>query len=282
MADTPPARLRLIQISDTHISARHGHFAANTAAMRAWLVGQAADLIVNTGDLSMDGAAGGADLDAAAAWHRGLGAPVRSVPGNHDVGDCAALRPDQTVTDDRLAAWRERIGPDRWVLDAAGWRLIGLNAMLFATGHAEERAQFDWLAETVAHPGPIALFLHKPLFIDHPDEGARGYWTVAPAPRRRLLDILSGRDVALIASGHLHIHRQGGFGPSRHVWAPSAAFVVGDTQEELGGARRLGAIEHVFSPARVESRFVRPAGLTDLPIDPVIGTIYPRLAPAQA
>ena len=282
MCPTRSASLRVVQISDTHISTRHQHFAANNAAMRAWVAAQNADLIINTGDLSMDGAADAADLDAAAAWHRSLGAPVHSVPGNHDVGDSAALRPDQTVDDRRLAAWRDRIGPDRWVVEAAGWRLIGLNAMLLGTGHAEEEAQFAWLTGAAAHAGPIALFLHKPLFIDNADKSPRGYWTVPPAPRRRMLDILAGRAVTLIASGHLHCHRQRQIGTAQHLWAPSAAFVVGDMQEDLGGARRLGAIEHVFSPAGVESRYVRPDGLSDLPIDPVAHTIYPPLVAGQA
>jgi alkaline phosphatase D len=275
MSPTQAPSLRVIQISDTHISTRHDHFAANVAAMRAWVTAQNADLIINTGDVSMNGAGDTADLDAAAAWHRDLGAPVHSVPGNHDVGDSAALRPDQALDDARLAAWRDRIGPDRWQVDAAGWRLIGLNAMLLGTGHAQEEQQFAWLAEAVAHTGPIALFLHKPLFIVNADEAAAGYWTVPPAPRHRVLDILAGGEVLLIASGHLHIHRQRRIGITRHVWAPSSAFVVAEMQEDLGGARRLGAIEHVFSLAGVDSRHVRPEGLADLPIDPVIDTIYP-------
>ena len=96
-----------------------------------------------------------------------------------------------------------------------------------------------------------------------------------PAPRRLVLDILADRPVMLIASGHLHIHRQRRIGITQHVWAPSSAFVVAEMQEDLGGARRLGVLEHIFSPAGAESRLVRPEGLVDLPIDPVIDTIYP-------
>lgn len=277
-----PATLRVIQISDTHISTRHAHFAANVAAMRHWVAAQRADLIVNTGDLSMDGAADPADLEAAAEWHRDLGCPVLSVPGNHDVGDSPALRPDQQVTAARLTAWRARIGPDRWVLDRAGWRLVGLNAMLLGSDHEEEALQFEWLEEAVAHRGPIALFLHKPLFVDDPAEPAHGYWTVPPAPRRRLLDIIAAAEVALIASGHLHAHREAQFGPTRHVWAPSSAFVVGAMQPDLPGTRRLGAVEHRFSAAGVTSRPVGPEGLADLPIDPVVDAIYPRPTAAPA
>jgi len=268
--------MRIIQISDTHLSATHAHFAANTTAFRAWLAAQQADLIVHTGDLAMDGAADPADLAMAAAWNTGLGIPVVSVPGNHDVGDAATIRPDQAVDDDRLAAWRAHLGADRWSVDRDGWRLIGLNAMLLGTGHAEEEAQFDWLAQALVGAGPIALFLHKPLFIDAPDEGPRGYWTVTPEPRRRLLGLLAGSRVRLIGSGHLHIHRHLHVDGIDHVWGPAASFVCGDSQEDLGGARRLGAVVHTFGADRVESHFVRPVGLEDLTIEPVQRIIYPR------
>lgn len=269
--------MRLIQLSDTHISARHRMFAPNTAAIAAWLRQNAAELIVHTGDMAMDGAGDGDDLDAAAAWHARLGGRLRAVPGNHDVGDTEAIKPTQVVNDARLAAWRSRLGPDWWMDDRGGWRLIGLNAMLLGTGHPEEQRQFAWLADAVATPAPIAVFLHKPLFIDHAEEGPRGYWTVLPAPRRRLLDLFATARVRLIASGHLHIHRDAMIGGVRHVWGPSAAFVCGDSQEqELGGSRRLGLVEHVFGENDVTSRFIRPDDLTDHAIEPHLETLYPR------
>lgn len=269
--------MRLIQLSDTHVSARHRMFDANTDATAAWLRENAPELIVHTGDMAMDGAGDASDLDAAAAWHARLGAQLRAVPGNHDVGDTAAIKPGQVVNDERLAAWRTRLGPDWWAEDRGGWRLIGLNAMLLGTGHAEEERQFAWLADAVATAAPIAVFLHKPLFIDHAEEGPRGYWTVLPAPRRRLLALFASARVRLIASGHLHIHRDVVIGGIRHVWGPSAAFVCGDSQEPgLGGARRLGLVEHVFDADDVASRFIRPEDLTDHTIEPHLEALYPR------
>ncbi len=269
--------MRLIQLSDTHVSARHRMFEANIEATATWLRENAPELIIHTGDMAMDGAGDASDLDAAAAWHARLGAQLRAVPGNHDVGDTLAIKPEQVVNDARLEAWRSRLGPDYWVEDRGGWRLIGLNAMLLGTGHAEEARQFAWLAEVIATPAPIAVFLHKPLFIDHEDEGPRGYWTVTPGPRRQLLNLFSTARVRLIASGHLHIHRDVMFGDTRHVWGPSASFVCGESQEpELGGSRRLGLVEHVFSADSVTSRFIRPEDLTDHTIEPHQQTLYPR------
>ncbi len=268
--------MRIIQISDTHLSAAHPHFAANNEAIRTWLAAEQPDLIVHTGDLAMDGAADEADHAIAATWNSGFRAPVLSVPGNHDVGDVAAIRPDQTVDAVRLAAWRKHHGPDRWLLDRAGWRLVGLNAMLLGSGHEEEEAQFAWLTTALATDHPVALFLHKPLFIDGPDEGPRGYWTVTPEPRRRLLALMDRARVRLVASGHLHIQRSLHLDGIDHVWGPAASFVCGASQEDLGGARLLGAVVHEFGAERVTSRFIRPTGLDDFTIEPVIDVIYPR------
>jgi 3',5'-cyclic AMP phosphodiesterase CpdA len=268
--------MRIIQISDTHLSANHDFFHANNHAITKWLADQQADLIVHTGDLGMDCAGTLEDLHVAADWLSGFAAEIVCVPGNHDVGDRVAVKPSQPVNDVRLTQWRDVIGPDYWSLDQGGWRLIGLNAMLFDTAHPAEEEQFAWLANTISTSLPVAVFLHKPLFIDHREEGPRGYWTVPPEPRRRLLALLDQTHVRLIASGHLHIHRQRAFGDTMHVWGPAASFVCGESQEDLGGARQLGVVEHLFDGDSVTSRFIRPDGLEDLLIDPVQHVIYPR------
>jgi 3',5'-cyclic AMP phosphodiesterase CpdA len=268
--------MRVIQVSDTHLSASHEHFSNNNRAVTRWLCAQQADLIVHTGDLGMDCAGTLEDLHLAADWVSGFATELVCVPGNHDVGDRIAVKPSQPVNDERLAQWRDVIGPDYWSLDQGGWRLIGLNAMLFDTGHPAEEQQFSWLETTLSTRLPAAVFLHKPLFVEHRDEGPRGYWTVPPEPRRRLLSLLDQANVKLIASGHLHIHRERAFGDTTHVWAPAASFVCGESQEDLGGSRQLGVMEHLFEGDSVTSRFIRPDGLEDLLIDPVQHAIYPR------
>ena len=110
--------------------------------------------------------------------------------------------------------------------------------------------------------------------IDALDEGPCGYWTVAPAPRKRLAALLEGREVRLIASGHLHIQRHKEIDGVSHVWAPASSFVVGAAQQDLGGERILGYAEHVFDGEEVTSRFVRPDGVEELLLDPVAKEIY--------
>ena len=268
--------MRVIQVSDTHLSASHEHFSRNNLAVTQWLCAQQADLIVHTGDLGMDCAGTLEDLHLAADWISGLATELVCVPGNHDVGDRVEIKPSQPLNDARLAQWRDVIGPDYWSMDQGGWRLMGLNAMLFDTGHPGEEQQFTWLESTLSTRLPVAVFLHKPLFVEHLEEGPRGYWTVPPQPRRRLLALLDQANVKLIASGHLHIHRERAFGDTTHVWGPAASFVCGESQEDLGGVRQLGVMEHLFEGDSVTSRFLRPDGLEDLLIDPVQHEIYPR------
>src|SRR5260370_39324883 len=64
------------------------------------------------------------------------------------------------------------LGEDRWQFEAAGWYLIGLNSLIMNTGLASEAEQFDWLASQLAgaRGKPVALFLHKPVVLDSPDD----------------------------------------------------------------------------------------------------------------
>jgi 3',5'-cyclic AMP phosphodiesterase CpdA len=266
---------RLVQASDTHVSARHAHFADDVAIVGHGIATAGADLAVVTGDLCMNGAGEPADLAAARSWLAGLGAPCLCVPGNHDVGDTPTIRPDQTIDDARLAAWRDHFGADRWIRDVEDWRLIGLDAMLFDSAHAEEEAQYAFLADAARTDRRLALFLHKPLFIERIDEPARGYWTVLPGPRARLIEALGDADLGLVASGHLHIAAERRIDGVVHFWAPSASFVCGPIQEDLGGSRFVGYGEHLFDGRTVRSRFVRPQGVGDREIDPVHDEIYP-------
>jgi 3',5'-cyclic AMP phosphodiesterase CpdA len=273
--------VRIVQVSDTHLSRTHQDFADNNKRIAASIAALKPDLIIHTGDVSMNGAGDARDFDVSRGWIDALPAETLLVPGNHDVGDLPTIKAEQPVDARRLEIWQDAFGMDRWVRDIPGWRLIGLDAMLCGTGLAEEESQFEWLAQAVDTCWPIALFMHKPLCIDDTLEGPCGYWTVAPEPRRRLLALIDAAPVRMIATGHLHIHRQARIAGITHVWGPAASFVCGASQEDLGGGRRLGVIEHTFSNDGVESRYLRADGLEDLQIEPVIDRIYPKSAVAQ-
>jgi 3',5'-cyclic AMP phosphodiesterase CpdA len=255
--------MRIIQISDTHLSRGKPHFADNWPPLEAWIAAQNPDLVIHTGDVTVDGADVEDDLRYAAELMRHLGVRFRAVPGNHDVGD--AGHPRQPVTDERLARWRAYFGPDWWVEDVEGVRLIGLDAMLLGSGNREEAAQATWLDAVMEDSGgrKIAWFLHRPLFLDNPDEADPGYWSVKPESFSRLIALIRRRSVALVASGHLHKAHQTVCDGTRYVWAPASSFLVGpEIQPPMPGEKRLGAVLYELDGAALEPSIIDVPGLT--------------------
>ncbi|MBV8937301.1 MAG: metallophosphoesterase [Alphaproteobacteria bacterium] len=270
--------MRIIQVSDTHLSPGKRQFAGNWPPLAAWIADQAPDLVIHTGDVTVDGADIEEDLRHAAALMRSLGVRFRAVPGNHDVGDPG--HPRQPVTTERLGRWRAHFGPDRWFEDTEGVRLIGLNAMLLGSGEAEEEVQAAWLDAVMdgADGRRTAWFLHRPLFIDSPDEPDTGYWSVKPQSRARLLELARRHSVALIASGHLHRAHEFRHDGCLYLWAPASAFLVGPGMNAppMPGENRLGAVVYTIDAALLEAEIVHVPGLVPYLIDDVVDEVYPR------
>ncbi|HEY1259122.1 MAG TPA: metallophosphoesterase [Stellaceae bacterium] len=268
--------MRIIQITDTHLSANKAHFAGNWPPLARWIESEQPDLVIHSGDVTVDGAGLDDDMAHAARLLGDLPVPVRAIPGNHDVGD--ALHHRQPIDKARLARWRAHFGPDRWIEDIAGWRLIGFNALLFGSGLAEEAAQADWIeAVTTGAAGRrVAWFLHKPLFLDSPEEGDSGYWSVKPEPRARLMALLRRHRVALVASGHLHKARDLDRDGTRYLWAPASSFLVGEMQPAMPGEKRLGGVRYELDADGLAAEIVAVPGLVEHWLDPVIQEVYPR------
>jgi 3',5'-cyclic AMP phosphodiesterase CpdA len=268
--------MRIIQISDTHLSPGKTHFTDNWAPLARWIAEQRPDLVIHTGDVTVDGADVEEDLRYCAELMRRLGVRFRAVPGNHDVGD--AGNDHQPVSDERLQRWRAHFGADRWVEDVEDCRLIGFDAMLLGSGEREEALQAGWL-ESVIHDAEgrrIAWFLHRPLFLDSPDEGDTGYWSVKPQPRAGLVQLLRRYSVALVGSGHLHKAHDFMQGGTRYIWAPSSAFLVGPgMQPPMPGARRLGAVVYEIDGSTIGAQIVAVPYLTPHWIDHVAEEVYP-------
>jgi hypothetical protein len=151
--------------------------------------------------------------------------------------------------------------------------------MLFGSGESEEAAQAAWLEAVMegAKGRRIAWFLHRPLFLDTPDEADTGYWSVKPQPRDHLLDLAQRYSVALIASGHLHkahdFYRDG----TRYVWAPATSFLVGPgIQPPMPGEKHLGAVLYELNGPALEAEIIQVPDLVPHWIDGVIDEVYPR------
>ena len=85
------------QISDTHLGARTQLLRANFDRVVQAMDTVRPDLVIATGDVSLDGADQDADMALAQAQFARLSAPVHAVPGNHDVGDHPDRAPRQPV-----------------------------------------------------------------------------------------------------------------------------------------------------------------------------------------
>jgi alkaline phosphatase D len=269
--------LKIIQITDTHFSPSKPHFNGNWEPLADWIEKSGADLVVHTGDLTVDGADKDEDIRFCMDLMRQISVPMLIVPGNHDVGHLPGS--PQPVNATRLARWRDLVGPDYWAEDIANWRLIGLDSLLMGFGDDEEEKQFQWLEEMLDSRGDlrVALFAHKPLFVDAPDEGDTGYWSVRPAPRKRLYDLIAAHDVALFASGHLHWTWQGRYNDTSLIWGPSAAFILRTMEREMPGERLIGAVVHEFGET-IESQIVAVPGMTAYYLDDVVEEVYPHEA----
>jgi 3',5'-cyclic AMP phosphodiesterase CpdA len=276
--------MRVIQISDTHLSPDKPQFVGNWRPLAAWIADRHPDLVIHTGDVTVDGAGTESDLAYTAGLMNALGVRWRAVPGNHDVGDARHAR--QPVNAERLAAWRRHMGPDRWVEDTAqaseGWRLIGLDGMLIDSGEPEEGEQMAWLEQVTAgaQGRRIAWFLHRPLFLENPQESDTGYWSIKPQPRTGLIKLVRQHRVALIASGHLHKARDFAHDGARYIWSPASSFLCGAMQPEMPGEKKLGAVLYDFEDTSFAAEISEVPGLTQYWLDDVIEEVYPR--PAKA
>ena len=272
---------KVVQISDTHISEAKAHFAGNWPLLADWVRAQSPDLVIHTGDVTVDGAEHERELEYCAGLMRGLGIPWLAVPGNHDVGDAKNVH--QPVNEARIARWNRHYGADRWVKDIPGWRLIGLNALLIGSDDPEEHKQDRWLDESLAgaRGRRPAWFLHRPLFIDEPHEGDTGYWSLKPAQRKRFLGLVGEHKVRVVASGHLHKSHRRDLDSTSYVWGPSGGFVVGPKEQPaMPGKAALGAIVYEFAPDRVSIRIEHIPHLVPYVIDDVVHEVYPpRAAP---
>lgn len=272
---------RLTQISDTHLS-RADRFASlteNFHRVSEHVDAGRPDLVVNTGDVSWDGPSNRGDLEFAKQLHAALPVDCRYLPGNHDIGDnptAVGAAPSHSANEKDRASFVEVCGEDRWQFEAAGWRFIGLNSLIMNTGIPSEIEQHEWLASQLsgANGKPIALFLHKPLYLNTPSDVEEASTAIRYVPqpvRGELVKMLDAHDVRLVASGHVHQRRDFTYRHTRHVWAPSAAFILPDRIQDVIGIKETGLVEYCFQPDAFEVRFVRAPGQTDIDLDSLIG-----------
>lgn len=144
------------------------------------------------------------------------------------------------------------------------------------TGIASEIEQHEWLQSQLsgANGKPVALFLHKPLFLDTPGDPEEAGTAVRYVPqpvRGEFVKMLGAHDVRLIGSGHVHQRRDFTYGHTRHVWAPATSFLLPERIQPVIGTKETGLVEYRFQPDAFEVRHVRAPGQADVGLDSLIG-----------
>jgi 3',5'-cyclic AMP phosphodiesterase CpdA len=262
---------RVAHISDTHLSAAKPFFTQNFLRIGAAIADAEPDLVLNSGDISLDGAGTEQDLAAARELHDRLGLKLRFLPGNHDLGDSqdSPGRGEHPINAERRQRYLRHFGPDWWTVDVPGWRLLGINAQLLGSDLAAGREQelFVEAAADMLDGRHLALFLHKPLFDRNADETEITGRFVNPVPRRRLLERLGTAQPALVVCGHVHQYRESWVGPTRHVWGASTGYIIPDRRQPRYGLKEVGYVEHrLHEDGAHDSEFVRVSGVPTLDI----------------
>jgi 3',5'-cyclic AMP phosphodiesterase CpdA len=262
---------RVAQISDTHLSRDKPFFVESFGLVAVAVTASAPDLVLNSGDVSLDGVARESDLAEARRLHDAIALPTRYIPGNHDVGECHDVpgSPEARISPLSRERYLEHFGSDYWRMDVPGWRLLAIDAQLLGSDLEAADAQLHFVEETVASIGDrqLALFVHKPLFDASPAETVVGGRFINPDTRRGLLDAFGTRRPALVASGHVHQYRSTEEAGTHHVWAPSTGFIIPDSRQPRYGEKEVGYVEHRFEADGTHaSRFVKVQGLKRLDI----------------
>lgn len=183
-----------------------------------------------------------------------LHVPLHWVPGNHDIG-----HDTNTPTADSMAHYRDRYGPDRYVVDDAGVTVVVVDTIMWAHPGTlpddlagEPTTQLEWLDgvldEASDRPGPTIVCGHHPLFLDRPDEPDQ-FWTVPASPRMQLLDLCHEHGVSTWLAGHWHRNNVARDGDLEVVVTSSVGLPLGHDPSGLLLVEVSGdALGHRFLP----------------------------------
>ena len=256
---------RLTQVADLHLGAGQAHHLDNWIKVSHWIARERPELVVANGDLIMGDPDEEADYAFAREQLAALPVPCRFLPGNHDIGDNVIFgKMPKRVNDARRARFLEYFGEEHWSFERAGWGFVGLNSQLMGSaGQPAEAEQWRWLERVLAElrPRPIALFLHKPLFLDHPSEPDSDDPTLRQScldseSRARVIDFCRAFGVRLVSTGHKHQTRAFSLDGIYYIWAPSTACVNGPPTTLHWGVREVGFVDYRFTPDGFDHRIV--------------------------
>ena len=266
------SEFRLTHVADLHLGAGQAHHLDNWIKVSHWIARERPDLVVANGDLIMGDPDEEADYALAREQLAALPVTCRFLPGNHDIGDnVISGKMAKRVNDVRRARFLEYFGEEHWSFERAGWGFVGLNSQLMGSaGQPAEAEQWTWLERVLAglRPLPIALFLHKPLFLDHPsepdcDDPTLRQSCIDAESRARMIDLCRAYGVRLVSTrtqapdarflARRHLLHMGAFDGMRERPADDAAL-----GRARGRLRRLPLQAGRFRPSHRRRRFPVP------------------------
>jgi len=276
--------VRVILVSDTHLSRAAPEAEANWDAVLRYVGLAAPDLVIHLGDLTLDGAHSPADLRYGRRQLDRLPVAWHAVPGNHDVGDnpLPGGPAESTVDAGRRQQWLDIVGADHWSLTMNDWTLLAVNAQLLGSGLAAEASQWSWLEGQLGGRSSqqlTALISHKPVAATGAEIAVSPPSRFLPQQARdRLGGLLKDKPPALVMSGHVHQHRLLHLDGTDHLWVPTTWAVLPDEMQPLVGAKRCGVVSLEFaSGTSPRPEFIEPDGIAQVTLVNDIPDPYHRL-----
>lgn len=153
--------------------------------------------------------------------------PLYFVPGNHDVENNAPA--------EKVAAFVERYGHDRFVRKAKGYTVIGYNSSVIKAATPAESEEYAWLERELKRARrnkPIILVAHYPMFVVSPDEKEE-YHNIGIEMRGKYLALFEQYGVDLVLSGHLHYCAQGEYKGIKFMTAGPAGATLGNDKSGI-------------------------------------------------
>ncbi len=249
---------RLLVVSDSHLSPRAPEADSNWTAVVDYAATADVNLVVHTGDISLDGASQAADLEHARAQLDRLGVPWLAIPGNHDLGDITG--PHNAINDQRRHRYETVFGDRFWSTELGRWRLVGIDIQDLLCDGPDTMQWWQWLSGQLATDHPVAVFQHRPMTPTAADEFDEPRRYVTEPARARLQALYANGRVEVVVSGHVHQWRSLPLDRGHHVWAPSTWATMPDSFQATIGTKTVGIVDLDLDQPD-QASLVVPAGM---------------------
>ncbi len=229
------------------------------------------DLVVHTGDISLDGANDADDLRHARSQLDRIPVPWMAVPGNHDLGE--PFDTSDEIIERRRKAYESVFGERFWSSTLGEWKLVGLDSQQLLDDGDDTGPWWDWTDSELSSAQPTVVFQHRPLtpIVDGEHDNPIRY--VTEPVRSRLRALLGRNNVRLVVSGHVHQWRSIVIDETSHVWAPSTWATMGDAMQPLIGTKAVGIVE-IALDEHASAGLHEPEGITQAILGETIPSPY--------